>query len=63
MIRTSTNSSTPIRSRSAATMNSLNRNWIREPKIKIEKEIRAMGLAACQGLCITYNLHSKKFCH
>ncbi len=26
------------------------------------KTVKAMGLAACQGLCITYHLHSKSFC-
>jgi hypothetical protein len=26
------------------------------------KKIKAMGMSACQGLCITYHLHSKAFC-
>ena len=30
---------------------------------KKQKEIKAMGLAACQGLCISYGVHSKAFCH
>ena len=25
-------------------------------------KVYSMGMAACQGLCITYNLHSKRFC-
>lgn len=41
-------------------MKSLNKNRIVDPSQK--KEIKAMGLAACQGLCITYHLHSKAFC-
>lgn len=27
-----------------------------------DKKIKAMGMSACQGLCITYHLHSKAFC-
>ena len=41
-------------------MNSLNKNRITDP-VK-EKRIKAMGLSACQGLCITYHVHSKAFC-
>lgn len=42
------------------TISTLNRNRIgNKPS---DKTIKAMGLAACQGLCITYNLHSKRFC-
>lgn len=41
-------------------MKSLNKNRIADPSQK--KEIKAMGLAACQGLCITYHVHSKAFC-
>lgn len=41
-------------------MKSLNKNRIVNPSQK--KEIKAMGLAACQGLCITYHVHSKAFC-
>lgn len=41
-------------------MKSLNKNRIVDPSQK--KEIKAMGLAACQGLCITYHVHSKAFC-
>ena len=41
-------------------MKSLNKNRIVAPSQK--KEIKAMGLAACQGLCITYHVHSKAFC-
>lgn len=40
----------------------LNRNKITENKSKSEIEIKAMGLSACQGLCISYGLHSKRFC-
>lgn len=41
-------------------MGTLNRNRIGDqPKNKV---VKAMGLAACQGLCITYHLHSKAFC-
>ena len=40
-------------------MKSLNKNRIVDPSQK--KEIKAMGLAACQGLCITYHVHSKAF--
>lgn len=36
----------------------LNRNVIVNPS----RKIKAMGLSSCQGLCITYHLHSKKFC-
>lgn len=42
-------------------MKSLNKNRIVDPSQK--KEIKAMGLAACQGLCITYHVHSKAFCN
>lgn len=37
---------------------SLNKNVI----ANTDKTIKAMGMAACQGLCITYHLHSKAFC-
>ncbi len=41
-------------------LRTLNRNRIgKQPKSKV---VKAMGLAACQGLCITYHLHSKAFC-
>lgn len=41
-------------------LRTLNKNRIGEqPKSKV---VKAMGLAACQGLCITYHLHSKAFC-
>ena len=36
----------------------LNKNVLINPN----KKIKAMGLSSCQGLCITYHLHSKKFC-
>lgn len=42
------------------TISRLNKNRIGDPGRT--KQIKAMGLAACQGLCITYNLHSKRFC-
>ena len=45
---------------SANIIASLNKNIIRD-QIQTKK-IKAMGLAACQGLCITYHLHSKAFC-
>ena len=41
-------------------MASLNRNVIGDRHQT--KNIKTMGLAACQGLCITYHLHSKAFC-
>ena len=41
-------------------MKSLNKNRIVD--LSQKKEIKAMGLAACQGLCITYHVHSKAFC-
>lgn len=41
-------------------MRSLNKNRIADSSQK--KEIKAMGLASCQGLCITYHVHSKAFC-
>ena len=37
---------------------SLNKNVI----VHTDKTIKAMGMSACQGLCITYHLHSKAFC-
>lgn len=42
------------------TISTLNRNRIGDKPS--DKSIKAMGLSACQGLCITYNLHSKRFC-
>lgn len=55
----STNTTTTA-PRSQKTLTRLNRNQISDP---IQKNvIKAMGLSACQGLCITYNLHSKRFC-
>jgi len=30
--------------------------------VKEDEKVYSMGMAACQGLCITYNLHSKRFC-
>lgn len=44
----------------ARIMKLLNKNRI-ENQLP-NKKIKAMGLAACQGLCITYHLHSKAFC-
>ena len=38
----------------------LNRNRIGNQSQ--ERLIQTMGLSACQGLCITYNIHSKAFC-
>lgn len=46
--------------RSSRTINSLNRNRIGDKPSN--KTIKAMGMSACQGLCITYGLHSKRFC-
>lgn len=46
--------------RSPKTLSRLNSNRGGEPGQRITT--KAMGMAACQGLCITYNLHSKKFC-
>lgn len=46
--------------RSTRTMSRLNRNVIGDSSPN--KIVKAMGLSACQGLCITYNLHSKRFC-
>lgn len=40
-------------------MSILNKNVILGGGNKI---VKAMGLAACQGRCITYHLHSKAFC-
>ncbi len=41
-------------------METLNKNRIGDkPK---SKTVKAMGLAACQGQCITYNVSSKVFC-
>ncbi len=57
MIQTATYQSTY---RSTKTMNCLNRNKISDRPS--DKTIKAMGMAACQGLCITYGLHSKRFC-
>ncbi len=42
------------------TLSRLNRNQTSDSTQK--KVIKAMGLSSCQGLCITYNLHSKRFC-
>ena len=42
-------------------MKVLNRNRITDKNS--DKVVKAMGMAACQGLCITYALHSKAFCH
>lgn len=53
--------STPSHTINAGVMATLNRNRIEEPTKKTAA-IKAMGLSACQGLCITYNLHKKKFC-
>lgn len=36
----------------------LNKNVIKRP----DDTVKAMGMAACQALCITYHLHSKTFC-
>lgn len=41
-------------------MKSLNKNRIADQSQK--KEIKAMGMSACQGRCIAYHLHSKAFC-
>lgn len=45
---------------SANIMASLNKNRIGDQLQT--KKIKAMGMSACQGLCITYHLHSKAFC-
>lgn len=29
---------------------------------KANDKVYSMGMAACQGLCITYKIHSKRFC-
>lgn len=42
------------------TISILNKNRICP---KNQDEIKAMGMAACQGLCIEYQIHSKAFCH
>lgn len=47
----------PVSVRSTRIMSRLNRNLICDIST-----IKAMGMSACQGLCITYNLHSKRFC-
>lgn len=59
MMQTSTYSR-PKTVRSPKTMSRLNQNRI-EDKTS-HNVIKAMGLSACQGLCITYNLHTKRFC-
>ena len=59
MIQTTTYIGQP-KARSSRTMFRLNRN--RNEDNSSNKVIKAMGLSACQGLCITYNLHSKRFC-
>ena len=41
-------------------MASLNKNRIGN-QLQHSK-VEAMGMSACQGLCITYHLHSKAFC-
>lgn len=51
---------TSSKSRKMRTIRSLNRNRIGDKKT--DKTIKAMGMSACQGLCITYGLHSKRFC-
>ena len=38
----------------------LNKNRIGD-RLQYSK-VEAMGMSACQGLCITYHLHSKAFC-
>lgn len=58
MIQTAYNKQT--RDRSSRTMSRLNRNKIGD--CPSNNSIKAMGMSACQGLCITYNLHSKRFC-
>ena len=50
-----------IRTNNAATLAILNRG--KKADVKKQKEIKAMGLAAYQGLCISYGVHSKAFCH
>ena len=50
-----------IRTNKEATLAILNRG--KKAERKKQKEIQAMGLAACQGLCISYGVHSKAFCH
>ena len=50
----------PVSVRSTRIMSRLNLNRIGD--ISTNKTIKAMGMSACQGLCITYNLHSKRFC-
>lgn len=44
----------------ARIMKSLNKNRIADQSSN--KEIKAMGMSACQGLCISYHIHSKAFC-
>lgn len=51
---------TGIYPQSAKVMASLNKNKIGDQLQT--KKIKAMGMSACQGLCITYHLHSKAFC-
>ena len=41
-------------------ISALNKNRVRA---KNHDVIKAMGMAACQGLCIEYQIHSKAFCH
>ena len=54
----------------------LNKKSVNHPDVKIvvslnkriigdqpqTKKMKTMGMAACQGLCIAYHLHSKAFC-
>lgn len=56
-VATNTSHSTMPDSRVMETLNK-NRNGDK-PK---SKTVKAMGLAACQGQCITYNVSSKVFC-
>lgn len=53
------NASLPI-SKNKRVISRLNRN--RKGEIDSNTVIKAMGMSSCQGLCITYNLHSKRFC-
>lgn len=40
----------------------IRKNLNRNVQVNPDRKIKAMGLSACQGLCITYHLHSKRFC-
>lgn len=55
-----TTNSTPSHTINVGVMTALNRNRIEETTKK--PAIKAMGMSACQGLCITYGLHVKRFC-